>query len=152
MGVPKEKPYTTSFIRRYRWWLLIVCLATGGVIGCWQLSVQSRFTRAQYDRIQLGMTPAEVSQSMGSPTSNEPLFNQHFMQFLQTDTIGWEFVDAESYDYSVVYEKADDWFDGSVHIAVYYRDGKASGKAMEIRQARRSKVGKWLNWLRGFLG
>jgi len=63
---PTAEPWRT----RYRWWLIVACLAAGmGVIGWWQLSARAggRFTREQYDRIRLGTTPAEVASSIGRP-------------------------------------------------------------------------------------
>src|ERR1051326_2049336 len=69
MGEPEENSYMISFLRRYRWWLIIACLAAVA-ISWWQLSgPRGRFTREQYDRIRLGMTPAEVALSMGSAPS-----------------------------------------------------------------------------------
>jgi hypothetical protein len=87
---------------------------------------------------------------MGSPASDKQLLE--LKQLIQTDTIGWAFVDAESNDNSFVYGQSDEWFDGSVHITVWYRSGRAAVKAMEIRQPQRSKVWQWVNWLRGITG
>jgi hypothetical protein len=48
---------------RRRWLLLIACLAA---IGWWQFGPRERYTRKQFDRVRLGMTPAEVASCIGS--------------------------------------------------------------------------------------
>src|SRR5947207_15357417 len=73
------KPWRT----RYRWWLIIACLAAGmAVIGWWQLSAGRRLSRERYDRIRLGMTAADVAAVMGGPPIADPVYHD--------DRPGWE--------------------------------------------------------------
>jgi hypothetical protein len=128
-----------QLLRRYRWWLLVACLALL-VVGllCWPRT-SGRFTREQYDRIRLGMTPAEVSRSMGSAPSDV---------FSQWPGL-WEQVAFES-NGSPPNGKTDVWLDGSVGICVCYRDGKAAVKFMD-RQVPPWKIKAtiWFYRLRG---
>ena len=137
------KPWRT----RYRWWLVIAGLAAIAIgVIWWQSGPRGRFTREQYDRIRFGMTPAEVSRSMGSAPSD--VFSQWPGM--------WEQVAFES-NGSPPNGKADVWLDGSVGICVCYRDGKAVVKFMD-RQVPPWKIKariwfyQWVYWLRGLVG
>jgi hypothetical protein len=151
---------------RYRWWWWLM-LPPAAVIGLaagvmmeqdeltsWQLSgVRGEFTVQQYDRIRLGMTPAEVSQLMGSPPSDRP----HVQMFAEG---GCAYVASEDdgmwlWPYE---KKMDHWVDASVWISVCYRGGKASLKTIYThiqpppQPPPKSKAREWLRWLRGLVG
>jgi hypothetical protein len=57
------------YLRVHRCWFLIACAIVGVSVGAgWCLypqTTQARITRANYDRIQLGMTVDEVSEILG---------------------------------------------------------------------------------------
>jgi hypothetical protein len=127
---------------RYRWFLLIACLAVAiAVISGWQLSShRGRFTREQYDRIRLGMRPADVAEIMGPPSPAEK-----FEMGAE-----YELVDAEGIVDQATLEL---WEDRSVQIYVFYHDGKAVQKQMLSRVSPwKVKCRAWLDWLRGLLG
>jgi hypothetical protein len=129
---------------RYRWLLVIACLAAG--MAVWQLSAhKGRFTREQYDRIQLGMTPNEVRTVMGSGPRG-------------ARSGEWELVDdvIPIYDDfhaflggkhdvpSHVFEEQE-WTDNSTRIVVFYCDGKTSAKKIQRRSP------DWKIWWRQFV-
>jgi hypothetical protein len=128
---------------RRRWLLLYLMAVAIAAIGLLQLWVQSRFTREQYDQIQLGMTPNEVRTVMGcGPTGAR--------------SGEWELVDYDIpiYDDFHVGEKHDvpahvfeeqAWTDNSIRIVVHYCDSKAISKAI-----RRRRPG-WKIWWRQFV-
>src|SRR5262249_37888663 len=56
---------------RHRWSLLIACLAVAiAVLGWWKSSGPRGRLLERYDRIRLGMTPAEVAAVMGGLPPN----------------------------------------------------------------------------------
>jgi hypothetical protein len=134
---------------RYRWWLLIACLAVAIGVIWWQLSDhRGRFTREQYDRIRLGMTPAEISQIMGCPPMG--------LSVLEIPRAGmWEGVardpmkepDLQGTSFGGV------WSDGVVAICIRCRDSKVVTKSMIIYlSAWQLKTREWLYRLRGLVG
>jgi hypothetical protein len=131
-----------QFLGRYRWWLILACLAAG-VIGWWQLSARAggRYTRAQYDRIRLGMTPAEVASVIGCPSAN------------YTDGL-WDIVaDAGGPLFFGQADRYEVWVDEPVRIVVCYRDGKTIANSMQTRVPPwKVKAREWLRWLRGLVG
>jgi hypothetical protein len=138
---------------RYRWWLLIVCLAAGiGVIGWWLLSARpvGRFTRGQYDQIRLGMTPAEVASSIGSVSSGGQLMFRR-----PGRAIRWDLVAREGAWPPNSVDKVNTWGDESVVIGVFYRDGKAIFKQMETSVPLplwKAMAHKCRDWLRRLVG
>jgi hypothetical protein len=114
-----------EFWTRYGWWLLLLCVALAALIVH---RLSPRFTREQYDRIRLGMTPAEVSQSMDSPPSEVERFVRIPPNLYINDP--YELVDLQSDKRPSAYEKMQLWKDGSVIIGVSYQDGKAVLKIM----------------------
>ena len=100
--------------------------------------------REEYDRLRIGMTPAQVSQAMGSPPSDKE-------RVLRVSDLGpWERVADENYTNEYWFENTEVWRDGSVATIVYYRGGLAVVKMMVIRVPPwKAKVRGWLNWLRG---
>jgi hypothetical protein len=138
------------FLSRHRWLLPIACLAVMAMaaISWWQVSsARGRFTPELYDRIRIGMTPAEVSRLMGSPPSDpERLLRM-------SPAGGWDWVAGETNNRPWPYEKAEVWLDGSFATAVCYRDGKAVLKTMKMRvPAWQARARQWLRWLRGQVG
>src|SRR5262245_47546182 len=129
---------------RYRWLLLIACLAA---IGWWLLS-GPRLTREQYDRIRFGMTPAEVAAVMGGPPFAEK------MELPPWGHPDWEGV-ANSHEPDRVYTLDPDggpdgqaWLDGHACIWVGYSDdGKVIHKQMNIYHPWKIKAREWLRRL-----
>jgi hypothetical protein len=154
---------------RYRWWwwLMLLPAAVIGLaasvmmeqdeLAAWQLSgVRGQFTVEQYDRIRLGMTPAEVSQLMGSPPSDRQhlqMFAEGGCSYVASEDDGMWLDDGGLWPHE---KKVDHWVDAFVWISVRYRDGKASIKTMYIQPhpqpPPKSKAREWLDWLRGLVG
>jgi hypothetical protein len=137
-------------MRRYRWLLLIACLAAVAiVISWWELSKAQRFSREQHGRIRLGMTPAEVAALMGGPPNADPA-SWH----PNGDRTGWA-VDAVDYEdanvvLTIVGNNVEAWSNGSVHILVMYHDGKVIWKGREVYQPWwKIKAREWLHGLAG---
>jgi hypothetical protein len=133
----------------HRWLLLIGCLAAVAIgFDIWlQFSRPvGQYTRKQYDRIRLGMTPAELSRSMCSPPTDE----QRILQLSRMSPRGArEWVVVESDERPLPHEKTEIWYDGSVLITVGYRNGKAVLKMMEgSGPPWGANAGEWLDWLR----
>jgi hypothetical protein len=127
---------------RYRWLLLIACLAAVaiGVIS-WQLTVPpaGRFTREQYDRIRVGMTPAEVASAVGSGPSSIEVIQRI------PNRGHWQTVASEETRPPIPYDKTEGWVDESVIIEVGYWQGKAVLKMMETPRPA------WKDWLPSWL-
>jgi hypothetical protein len=124
---------------RYRWLLLIACVvAIIGAVGWWQLSgPRGRITREQFDRIRLGMTPAEVALVIGCSPCGESWDSEKLA----------EVADAE-------FERGEAWSDEAVYILVGYGHGKVVYKTMGIGGVPpwKIKARAWLDWLRGLVG
>jgi hypothetical protein len=135
-------------VPRYRWWLLVACLALL-VVGllCWPRT-RGRFTREQYDRIRLGMTPAEVLLALDNSARTTP--------FLVTPNNDWDTVaeDGSGLPSPVVSGNFGwVWRDESVQIWVYYHDAKTVQKRMYTHvPSWKVKAREWLAWLRGLVG
>jgi hypothetical protein len=101
-------------LSRLRWWLLITCLAAVAIgVIWWQLSSHGRFTREQYDRIRLGMTPAEVASCIGSGPSPIELLKRMQEEWFERGNRGlWENVWEESRR-PFPSDKMEVWFDES---------------------------------------
>jgi hypothetical protein len=56
---------------RKRWALLLMLVACVGVFGAWLLWPRTAITRQNADKIQVGMTLAEVEAILGGPSRNE---------------------------------------------------------------------------------
>jgi hypothetical protein len=124
---------------RVRWkWLLVACLAAAvAVIGWWQLSVRpsGRFTREQYDRIRLGMTPAEVSEIIGAWASS-PNKKVYAMEQVESESA------AELPPYVNVPWRR--WYDGDAEISIWYQDGKVAHKELNrLILYWEMKIGEW---------
>ena len=129
-------------------------LAAGvAALGWWQLSTQSegRFTRQQYDRIRLGMTPAEVALAIGGSYSYRNA--EGFGEISPYDD--WERVTYEIVPKLVMFggEAPEAWHDESSGIWVFYRDGKVVMKQMRIHvPSWKTKARDWLNRVRAVVG
>jgi hypothetical protein len=130
---------------RRRWLLLIACLTVAIAVIWWQSPVQSegRFTRKQYDRIRLGMTPAEVGSVMECPGANGDLLRDGL----------WETVASDGLASTASIDLAQTWLDEFVIVRVCYWDGKAIAKAIETPVPPwKLKCRACLYWLRGLVG
>jgi hypothetical protein len=157
--------------------LLIACLVVAIAAICWwQFSIQSRFTREQFDRIRFGMTPAEVSGVMGSAPSGGTSSRHYYYEYMfgygddpDIATDCWDIVADEANGWPdllnsqvrdevhaallKVEDRANTWGDESVQIWVMYHDDKVIRKEMQIRVPPwKVKALKWLDWLRGLVG
>src|SRR5262245_61816974 len=111
-------------LSRYRWLLLIACLAAVAIAGGWS-TLSERRAREKYDLIRFGMTRAEVSRTMGSDLVR---FN-----YISPSQIGlWEQVAVESDERCSPNQGTDVWLDGAFAICVGYHDDKAVMKILEI--------------------
>jgi hypothetical protein len=133
---------------RYRRWLLIACLAAVAIaVVSWQLSTpRGRFTREQYDRIRLGMTPAEVASVMGGvPPPDTPENYYGFWECLAEESDGLPSEESDLRVYA--------WTEESVAIWVACRDGKTIQKEIHARvPSWKIKAYEWLHTLRGLVG
>jgi hypothetical protein len=137
---------------RSRWWLILACLALL-VVGllCWQRT-SGRFTREQYDRIRLGMTPAEVALVMGGRGTG-PVGTSVWDKALERiDSPAWDSV-AEKSPAPMAIDRAEAWLDESAAVMVGYCDDKTIKKEMLTRVPLwKIKAREWLDWLRGLVG
>src|SRR5262249_13622840 len=105
--------YLWSLLDRYRSWLLSVLVLSG--LASWFLwqDAAGRLMRERFERIQIGMTPVQVNEIVGSRT--QPL-DHHNWNGIIPWPVNFEAEYAHRFDCS-----------GSAFV-VYYHDGKAVGK------------------------
>jgi hypothetical protein len=130
---------------RYRWWLLTVCLAAVAVVVIGWLQLSGPHGREHYNRIRLGMTPAEVASSIGTGPSASKLI-------ARAPGRGWDLEASEGPSFTF-FDTTEAWADESVVSEVYYRNGKAVLKRMYVHVAPlKAKALDWLGWLCDRLG
>jgi hypothetical protein len=111
---------------RYHWWLLLLVGIAG--LASWFLWPKS-VMQERYERIRIGMTPAEVALTLGSAPS------------------GRYRLTAGTNDETEV------WVDESVYIYVFCSQGKAVLKRMDARVPPcKTKARIWFYRLRGLVG
>src|SRR5262249_40004255 len=81
---PMRKPRMPVTWARVRWWVLMACLEIFLEICSWQLPVKSGFTGEQYDRFRLGMSLAEVTQTLRVPPASKMRAGVHYDLITQT--------------------------------------------------------------------
>jgi hypothetical protein len=144
---------------RRRWFVLVGCLAAvvcgfallsfeedrryQRILASQPLGGEHRFTREQYVRIRLGMTPGEVFRAVypsGPPKPRK--YDRGGLGFVPREQVAVEndglLLSCETYD---------TFLDDYVTINVGYRGGKAVAKDMAI-YVPPSKAQEWLHWLR----
>jgi hypothetical protein len=130
-----------QFLRRYRWWLLLLVVIAG--LASWSLWPKS-LMREHYERIRIGMTTAEVRVIM---KTDHPLGTRDIMAMHVNDLE--KVADEGPWPKGhLAGDEVDDWYDGSIWIQVFYRDGKAFHKRMIVH----SMLQQFLYWLRGLVG
>jgi len=93
------------------------------------------------------MTPAQVALSAGSPPADHD-----FVRRIGTDSL-WETVIAEGDVPPVRIDRAEKWLGESVTIRVYYCDGRAIAKQMQVRMPPwKLRARACLKWLRDLVG
>jgi hypothetical protein len=130
-------------LRSYSWWLLLP-IAVGLAIWFWPKSVM----RERYNRIQIGMTQAEVAEIMGAEQTEPESFTRS--GFAMT----WQFV-SEPPPEAMKGMKIDHqgfWYDPSVdcdiyEIGVQYCGGKTVFKHMKVHTT--PWLHEWFWWLVG---
>jgi hypothetical protein len=138
---------------RRRWLLFIACLAAAiAAISGWHF-YQWRFTRAQYDRIRLGMTQAEVSQIMepaGIDQDNDDSWETVAEEHRPTGPVRTRYdmdgIPLPDGLMGTAGEGVGAWQHGSLMIWVYYHDGKAFRKDMCSRVPQSRYWFAWLRW------
>jgi hypothetical protein len=146
------KPWRT----RYRWRLILACLALLVAISWLQLSGPQGRLREWYDRIRLGMTPAEVAAVVGGlpPNTTEttsvsgPVYINNVYGFC--DLVAQESDGLPSNESDLVVYV---WTDQSVEIWVAYRDSKINRKEMYTQVPPwKVKARACVDWLRRLVG
>src|SRR5262249_8292820 len=145
--VPCDRLTTMQVKLPRRRWLLLLLVGIAGLASCflWPKSVM----REKYDRIRLGMTPAEIASCLGSAPSGEA-----FADKLLLSRGGWGSADYEEqeFDFSEV-DETQLWVDESVTLAVCYSHGNAVKEGHgKLRAPWKVKARNWLAWLRGLVG
>ncbi len=135
---------------RYRWWLLLMVGMAG--LASWLFWPKSAM-REKYDRIRLGMTPAEVKEIMGRPPGGI-LYGSPWV----LESEAWKSVASEPPlpEQERIVGEGGFWCDGHTGIMASY-EGEVSGivhcKVLYVRMTPfEIKLREWLDWLRGLVG
>jgi hypothetical protein len=130
-------------------WLLLLLVGIAGLARLLLPTAAERAMRKKYDRIRLGMTPAEVRVIMkpGHPRDMRELLT---MDIPPLEKIGDEGPWPKDLNH-LKGDTADDWYDSNTWIQVFYRDGKAIHKRMMVPTTR-AQFSYWLYKLRRLVG
>jgi hypothetical protein len=133
-----------QFLRRYRWWLLLLVAIAG--LASWSLWPNAM--RKHYERLKLDMTPFEVNWIMGR--SGNIVLRDAF--FTSLGGVQWKTIASEGLDPAIGDREAV-WCDDHIgvthaYICVTYKDGQAVHKIMRVRMAPwEMKLREWLRRL-----
>jgi hypothetical protein len=114
---------------RRRWLLLAACVAVVGLaLAYWRSgALPSRFTREQYDRIQFGMSEAQLLKIMGEPATGLAVSGRQY----------WKEIDSAFYAMRTEVDPAPDrflqWGDDQVTISAWTYRGQVVGKDLFVR-------------------
>jgi hypothetical protein len=134
-----------------RWWILTACTTLVVLALAWWFAPASenRITREKYERIKMGMTPAQVEAAVGCQP--KPML----FPLAPGVSLGpgvWETVAAESVAYWHATRafglgsttEVDEWAYDGAWICVVYKSEKVQGKMLRVRlPAWRVTARKW---------
>jgi hypothetical protein len=136
--------------RKLRWvavGLALVALAgTAALTLVWPKTLQ--FTRKDYDRIDEGMTPADVEAILGPPNFDANEFDKlntvGSVELREVGQIGHRFTEFPDTDRT---ERLA-WAGPDGAIVVYFDDGRATGKHWALRDTLYQRLWRWwYRWL-----